>query len=425
MDQWYKIDNTGKIFHAVSSSTNSSVFRVSMILRKTVDPKCLQAALDIVALRFPTLMVRVRKGLFWDFLERNDALLHVKKEVDYPCAPIDRKENNAFLIRVLYFDNRISVEVFHSLTDGGGIVEFLKTLTYQYLNLMGEDVEAEDKLLLPEDSPKREEVEDSFLEYATSKAVTGPGNRGQKAHQLKGTLLDPPGINVIHGVVDASLLNAYAKSRGTSLTGLLTSIMIKVIHMEKHRRNPDEELITIALPVSLRKHFPSVTLRNFFSVANIGVRMSDHILLDDIIKEVTAQLISKTDKAELQEGINQFVSFQSNLWMRMVPVFIKYPVMRLGFNQLGERAKTMTISNLGNIKVPESMKPHVDRMDVILYPTKRSPINCGTVTVNDKLTITFARSIVETDIIRSFFKELKRITGLDITVYSNGWGEDE
>ena len=29
MDEWYRIDNTGKIFHAVSDTTNSSVFRVS------------------------------------------------------------------------------------------------------------------------------------------------------------------------------------------------------------------------------------------------------------------------------------------------------------------------------------------------------------------------------------------------------------
>src|SRR5699024_11856888 len=87
------------------------------------------------------LTVRVRKGLFWYFLEQNDQVLLVKEETDYPCAPIDRKENNAFLIRVLYFKKRISVEVFHSLTDGGGAAEFLKTLAYEYLLLKGRSEE--------------------------------------------------------------------------------------------------------------------------------------------------------------------------------------------------------------------------------------------------------------------------------------------
>lgn len=423
MDQWYKIDNTGKIFHAVSNASNSAVFRVSMTLHETVDPKVLQEALDIVVMRFPTLTVRVRKGLFWDFLEQNDQVLRVKKESDYPCAPIDRKENNAFLIRVLYFGKRISVEVFHSLTDGGGAAEFLKTLAYQYLTLKGEPVEADEKIMLPYDAPKREEVEDSFEKYATSREVKNPASSDKKAYQLKGTQLNPPGINVIQGVVDAGALNTYAKAQGTSLTGFLTSLLIKVIHMEKNREKSKTSLITVAMPVSLRRHFPSVSIRNFFSVSNIGVRMSDDVPFEDVITEVTKQLIEKTDKSFLQEGINRFVAFQSNLLLRIVPVFIKYPVMRFAFNQFGERAKTITVSNLGNIQLPDSMRPYADSMDVVLYPTNKSPINCGTATVNNKLTITFSRSIEENEIIRTFFKEITRLTGLEVKVSSNGWGE--
>lgn len=423
MDQWYKIDNTGKIFHAVSNASNSAVFRVSMTLHETIDPKILQEALDIVVMRFPTLTVRVRKGLFWDFLEQNDQVLRVKKESDYPCAPIDRKENNAFLIRVLYFGKRISVEVFHSLTDGGGAAEFLKTLAYQYLTLKGEPVEADEKIMLPDEAPKREEVEDSFEKYATSREVKNPASSDKKAYQLKGTQLNPPGINVIQGVVDAGALNTYAKAQGTSLTGFLTSLLIKVIHMEKNREKSKASLITVAMPVSLRRHFPSVSIRNFFSVSNIGVRMSDDVLFEDVITEVTKQLIEKTDKSFLQESINRFVAFQSNLLLRIVPVFIKYPVMRFAFNQFGERAKTITVSNLGNIQLPDSMRPYADSMDVVLYPTNKSPINCGTATVNNKLTITFSRSIEENEIIRTFFKEITRLTGLEVKVSSNGWGE--
>lgn len=424
MDQWYKIDNTGKIFHAVSNASNSAVFRVSMTLHETVDSRVLQEALDIVVMRFPTLTVRVRKGLFWDFLEQNDQVLLVKKETDYPCAPIDRKENNAFLIRVLYFEKRISVEVFHSLTDGGGATEFLKTLTYQYLKLKGEPIEADGTfIMLPEDQPKREEVEDSFEKYATSRTVKKPASSDKKAYQLKGTQLNPPGINVIQGVVDAGALNTYAKAQGTSMTGFLTSVLIKSIYMEKQREKSKASLITVAMPVSLRRHFPSVSIRNFFSVSNIGVKMSNDVSLEEIIEQVTKQLIAKTDKAFLQERINRFVAFQSHLWLRIVPVFIKYPVMRFAFNQFGERAKTITVSNLGNVQVPESMRPYANSMDVVLYPTNKSPINCGTATINNKLTITFSRSIEDNEIIRTFFKEITRLTGLKITVSSNGWGE--
>ena len=423
MDQWYRIDNTGKIFHAVSSATNSSVFRVSMIMNETVEPECLQEALDIVAVRFPTLTVRVRKGLFWDFMEHNDEQLLVKPETGHPCSPIDRKENNAYLIRVLYFEKRISVEIFHSLTDGGGAVEFLKTLVYQYLVQRGEEVATDGVILHPEDAPEPEEMEDSFERYASSDTALRPEGRAEKAYQIKGTAFEPPGIHVTHGVVDGTALNAFAKSRGTSLTGFLTSVLIQAIHEERMRRDMTDGTVSIALPISLRRQFPSVTLRNFFSVANIGVPMDGYMHLEDIIKEVTGQLISHTDKNVLQAGIDRFVSLQGKWIVRALPVLVKYPIMRIGFNQYGERSKTMTFSNLGNIPLPESLKPHVDRMEVILYPTRKSPINAAIGTLNGRLTITFARSIEEADIIRAFFKSLTEITGLDVEVYSNEWGE--
>lgn len=422
MDRWYRIDNTGKIFHAVSSATNSSVFRVSMIMKEAVDPDHLQGALDVVAVRFPTLTVRVRKGLFWDFMEHNDEQLLVKPETGYPCSPIDRKENNAYLIRVLYFEKRISVEIFHSLTDGGGAMEFLKTLVYQYLREKGEDVTTDGLILDPEDAPDSEEMEDSFERYATSSAMKRPERRAEKAYQIKGEAFEPPGINVIHGVVDGADLNACAKQHGTSLTGFLTSVLIQAIHEERMRRDMTDGTVSIALPISLRRQFPSVTLRNFFSVANIRVPVDGYMKLDDIIREVTGQLISHTDKDALQEGINRFVSLQSSWLVRAVPVLVKYPIMRIGFNQYGERSKTMTFSNLGNIQMPDAIKPHVDRMEVILYPTRKSPINCAFGTLNDNLTISFARSIEENEIIRAFFRTLADITGLDVQVYSNEWG---
>ena len=188
------------------------------------------------------------------------------------------------------------------------------------------------------------------------------------------------------------------------------------------RREMTDGTVSIALPISLRRQFPSVTLRNFFSVANIRVPVDGYMKLDDIISEVTGQLISHTDKDALQEGINRFVSLQSSWLVRAVPVLVKYPIMRIGFNQYGERSKTMTFSNLGNIQMPEAIKPHVDRMEVILYPTRKSPINCAFGTLNDNLTISFARSIEENDIIRAFFRTLADITGLDVQVYSNEWG---
>ena len=61
-------------------------------------------------------------------------------------------------------------------------------------------------------------------------------------------------------------------------------------------------------------------------------------------------------------------------------------------------------------------------MEMVLYPTPKSPVNCGICTVNDKLAISFSRTIIEPDIIRYFLNYLSEKDGLEVAVYSNDWG---
>ena len=57
-----------------------------------------------------------------------------------------------------------------------------------------------------------------------------------------------------------------------------------------------------------------------------------------------------------------------------------------------------------------------------MYPTAKSPMNCAVSSINDQLSITFARNIVESDVIRHFFRQLASLSGLDIRIVSNDWG---
>src|SRR5699024_5658441 len=142
-----------------------------------------------------------------------------------------------------------------------------------------------------------------------------------------------------------------------------------------------------ALTVNLRQQFPSLTLRNFFSVINVGAYVNDETTLETILEKVTDQLRVKTKKQALQVEIDRYMVYQKKLTARLTPLRLKYVAMRYGFYHFGENSKTTTVSNLGIIKLPESIKPHVERAEVILIPTKNSTINYGICTVYDKLTL--------------------------------------
>src|SRR5699024_1103520 len=268
---------------------------------------------------------------------------------------------------------------------GYGAIEFLKSLIYQYLIFQGEELIDVHDVLSPNGTPNKYEIEDGFEKYFQSKQPQSH-EQPETALQIQGTSFDPHGVNVIHGVMQASEVNKAAKQMGSSVTELISAILIHAIYSETMKHGRYNEKIIIALPVNLRRQFPSLTLRNLLSVINIGSYVDDATTLENILEIVSVQLRMKTEKQALQDSIDRYMQYQKNLSARLTPLRLKHLAMRYGFYHFGENSKTTTISNLGNIKLPESMKPHVERMEVILYPTEKSPINCGICTLNDKLT---------------------------------------
>ncbi|GAK08661.1 alcohol acetyltransferase [Geomicrobium sp. JCM 19038] len=415
MNQWYKIDNAGKMFHAVSEQANSSVFRISMIMTSDVNATHLQRALDDVMKRLPMFAVKLGKGLFWDFLVENDQKLLVQREKRYPCAPIDPIETNGYLLRVVYYNKRLAVEFFHSMTDGTGALEFIKALVYYYLIHSGETVEHDGTLLDIEDEPSHYEIDDSYQNYVTKDKGKKP--KETHAYQIRGEHIEE--TIVVHGKLCASDVHQLAKSYGTTVTAFLTAVMIHAIYKEKLNYRFRKEEIKIAIPVNLRSFFPSKTLRNFFAVVNVGMRVHDRMTIEEIIEGITSQLQSKARKESLQQSLNHHVQWQTMLAARFIPIFLKYHAIRYGYKSYGERTKSMTLTNIGRIELPKSMQKYVEHMEMVMYPTRKSPINGGMVAIKDELVISFARTIKEADLIRAFFQELTQTHNLNVHVYSN------
>lgn len=415
MDEWYKLDNAGKMFHAVSEQANSSVFRIATVMRKTIQPDKLQIALDDVLKRLPMFAVKLNKGVFWDFLVENTEKLFVQPESQYPCAPIDPLETNGFLLRVTYYRKRIAAEFFHSVTDGTGALEFMKALVYYYLVHTGEKADYESSLIDIHSESSYYEKDDSYQNYVTDEKTEK--FKETASYQIRGTALDQ--TIAVHGKMSAEKVYRLAKAHNTTVTAFIIAVLIAAIYQERLQYRAYQEEIKIAVPVNLRSLFPSNTLRNFFGVVNVGMTVTKTTDLQEIISEVSRQLREKVQKENLQQSINDRVKWQTKLTARFIPLPIKYHAIRYGYRSFSERTKAMTMSNVGKVDLPKSMESHISHMEMILYPTKKSPINAAMITVGDKLVITFARMIQETDIIRTFFKELSKTYDMEIEVYSN------
>ena len=125
-ENWYKVDNVAKVFLATHNERDTRSLRVSCTLKEPINPDLLQEALMATIKRRPLFQVRIRRGLFWHYLETTDVMPKVTEEHERPCPVLYGKNYTGSLhYSVTYFHNRINVELFHALSDGTGALEFL------------------------------------------------------------------------------------------------------------------------------------------------------------------------------------------------------------------------------------------------------------------------------------------------------------
>ena len=88
------------------------------------------------------------------------------------------------------------------------------------------------------------------------------------------------------------------------------------------------------------------------------------------------------------------------------------------YTKVQDRNSSAGLTNMGALKVPEDMKPYIERFDIYMGQPFSSRTNCAIASFEDTLTINFASSIKEADVERYFFRKLVK-DGIHIKIESN------
>lgn len=411
-----RLDNAAKIFPAVKRRDWSNVFRVSATLREPVVPETLQAAVQMVEPRFPSMMVSLHRGLFWFYLEQVHETPRVRPDGACPLVHMTDRELRTCALRVLYYRNRIAVEFFHAITDGNGGLVFLKTLTAAYLSLRhAMPVSADRGVLDWNQPPDPAELEDSFPKVAGQVAMS---RKEENALRLRGTRERGGFLHLTVATVRSEALRDLARKYGVTVTSLLSAVMLQTVLELRPRQGSRWAKITI--PVNLRKLFGSRTLRNFVLTVNVGVdpRLGQYSL-EELCRAVQSQLAMQVTPQQMAARVAANVNPERIVAMKVMPLFLKNLAMRLVYRMVGESKGTLNISNLGLTRLPPELEPYVEYLDFIIGPQMTYFNNCGVVSYGDFTRINLIRSLRETELERRFLTKLVEL-GLEVTVESNG-----
>ena len=416
---WYKLDLSAIVYPTLQRKDFSSVYRLSVLLKEEIDPAVLQRALDITLPRFPTYKVAIRKGLFWRYLEPNNRPgPFVTPDIKNPCMPMPFKANNRYLLRIYYYGKRISLEAHHCLGDGTGGMCVLQTLTAVYLGLLGHSVTPSGFVLDINDSPDTEELEDAYMRYANARVR--PPRPGEKTYRVRGTKEPFYTLNIIDGIMSVKEVMAVARKYDATLTEYLNAVLLYALLQKQEHDMPFRfRPVKIAMPVNLRRFFPSTTLRNFITMVypSIDPRLGDYTF-EEIVEQVHHYMKYYISEKFLRGDITTNAATQRNPVIRVVPLFIKDFVVRTFYTKVQDKNSSAGLTNMGALKVPEDMKPYIERFDIYMGQPFSSRTNCAIISFEDTLTINFASSIVEADVECLFFRKLVQ-DGIHVTIESN------
>lgn len=418
--RWMRLDNAAKIYPAAKRRNWNNFFRISATLTEPIDTGVLASALDVTARRFPSIAVRLRRGVFWYYLEEIPKTPSIQPEKSCPLAHAPFHEVRQCAFRVLVYKNRVAVEFFHALTDGTGALVFVKTLLAEYLSeKYGLSVPAEKGVLGRLEEPSPEELEDSFACYAGDVTAS---RAESTAYHLSGTPERDGYKNLVTMMIPAEKLRACAKEHGVSVTELLCAAMMQAIGELQAEKVPNvrhRKPVKVLIPVNLRNLFPSRSLRNFASyiTPEIDPRMGD-CSFSELCSLVHHKMGLENNRRTMRAKFAANVASERSPILRVMPLFIKNIAMKAVFDAVGECKSCLCLSNLGRVELPEVMVPYVQRMDFIIGVQARAPHDCGVVTWGDMVYINCIRSIQEPELEYRFYRVLHRL-GLPVKVESN------
>lgn len=437
---WVRLDNASNIFLAARSDIDPKVFRLGAEMDADIDVALLQEALDETFDRWPLYHAVLRRGVFWHYLQDSDLRPLVASETLQTVAPLYRPGRPSLLFRVVHHRRRISLEVFHALSDGTGALWFLMDLLAAYarrrhpedpFDPIADSIEPAMKDLVGDSFAHHfrrpfETREPQAFERAAAPAVLTVGTEPEplavpalrppegrrRVHRVRGTRTPDHRTRAVELSMPAADVLALARAERVSITMYLTALLVDAVR----RTAPSPQgarTVAASIPVNLRQFFPSASGRNFFSTVRIEHTSADpaHQDLGAMARELEAQFRPQTAPAALAGRLARLIAVERSPVLRVIPRPLKDLILGR-INDLSNRRLTIAGSNLGRVVLPEPAESHVRRMTFHVSAVR--PQFCA-ISHAGELMVTFTSPFTQVEHVREVARTLTR-RGIDVRV---------
>lgn len=411
---WHKLDNTAHLFPVIANRKTSNVFRLTALLARPVEPALLQEAVCEILPHFAAFQVRMRHGLFWNYMEANDATPAVRAEEMPLCHYLDPLETGRYLFRVIYFENRVHLETFHVLSDGTGALRFLKAICYRYLQLACPELDDHHLYGLEGAS----NVEDCYLKYTTPTEEKKTYKQAP-AFKLRGAARLAGDVGTVSLLLSVEEFKALCAKAGVTVGVYLAALLLYTARQEHMPLRGSKKPINLFVPVNLRTVLGGDTSLNFISsfVVNLPCPPGPADF-DAILADTQRQFQDKCTKEQFSQRLAYTAKAQLNPFVRATPLPFKNAVLRLIYEG-NNRGSSFSFSNLGLVRVDPHFENQFTGFRFHLPPAPKEPVKCTACAFGDTLALNFTTFLEQHSMARAAARFLSG-QGLAVTVESNG-----
>lgn len=410
---YLRTDSYGKIFLYCTPNDCACVPRHTIQMSERVRPDVLKEAVKTALLRFPHMMLRI---------EATETQLRYRLNVEEPVVlPFDgvwtryvigTSDTHGYLFLVGYQDDKIYMEYQHSTSDGRGFEEFIRCVLFNYLKLCGKPVENDGTVRGLDSVYTVGESEDAYQHLAESYSSQGIYQKPAALHADALTDLgDRPEV-ISEIIFPFEQLHRAAKSMGASPLSVIAPLFSRTF---RSKFGADSQAPVISqIPVDLRPYIPSATTRYFICFLDLPYEAEyDQLPLDEVCKRTKAFLKEQMAPELLLFRAKRASDACRELHERDIPLMEKIAeASKMSKNFVLE--DSFLITNVGEFRVPESMKSYVLDYGAVL-PCACQPCAMLISSYNGNMKISIAQRTHDLDLAVGFSNLLSQL-GIDVRI---------
>jgi hypothetical protein len=389
-----------------STAANPRTCRVTIKMKDMVDGTVLREAVDRTIRRYPYFRVRLgmdESRLFFEDNPTPTPVLHT----DAPIM-LGGYETQSHLLAFCWWKNKIHIDFWHALTDGGGLYNTIKTLLYYYCSayyereLATEGIRLEDDPVDPAEwhDPGRDSL--SIDERFVVDKPTGPAfqlGTGGIAHLTKRCTV----FNI--RIPEAEFVRfsfSHEGSPGTILA-LLLARAIASLHPET------EEPITLALCVNQRRAL-GAPLAHQSLVGDVRLVFRPRMREMSMPKQETCfrgMVVLQSGQDMVRQEVREYQQLMERL--EELPTHEKRHELCRRLSDEKSRSLTATVSYVGKCDMGDA-EYYVQEFHTLpstALPSCETPLTLELAAMNGSFYVNFSQFFEEEDYLHAFIAQLR------------------